>query len=169
MTLWIKNEVSQCSVDLHGYSLNVLLTLCSYVMIKGSFGTVQMVAGLCCRIARSLHSNIKCVPKACSQCPLEWARKNRGLEVPKLFRALWASAVQFTSPIHVACSVDIAWGRLALFSLNKLICVNTQKDEAQIWLRNTKKDWNLKHVGLALWRIVKNDLLTARIALWVKG
>ena len=47
--------------------------------------------------------------------------KNRGLEVPKLFRA------------HVACSVDIAWSRLALFSLNKMICVNTQKDEAQIW------------------------------------
>ena len=113
--------------------------------------------------------SIKFVPKACSHCPLEWARKNRGLEVPKLFRALWASAVQFTSPIHVACSVDIAWGRLALFSLNKLICVNTQKDEAQIWLKNTKKDWNLKHVGLALWAIVKIELWTSRIASWVKG
>ena len=53
--------------------------------------------------------------------------KNRGLEVPKLFRALWASAVQSTSLKHVACSVDIAWDRLALFSLNKMICVNTKK------------------------------------------
>ena len=62
MTLWIKNEVSQCSVDLHGYSLNVLLTLCSYVMIKGSFGAVQMMAGQCCRSVRSLHSIHKTCP-----------------------------------------------------------------------------------------------------------
>ena len=71
--------------------------------------------------------SIKCVPKTGRHCPLERARKNRALEVPKFFRALWAIAVQSTSLKHVACSVDIAWDRLALFSLNKMICVNTKK------------------------------------------
>ena len=133
--------------------LNVLLTLCSYVMISTDGGRPVLQD---CRKPSFNPSNVSL--KHVHIVHWNESEKNRGLEVPKLFRALWASAVQFTSPIHVACSVDIAWGRLALFSLNKLICVNTQKDEAQIWLRNTKKDWNLKHVGLALWAIVKIDL-----------
>ena len=117
--------------------------------------------GLCCRIGRSLHSNIKCVPKACSHCPLEWARKNRGLEVPKLFRALWASAVQFTSPIHVACSVDIAWGRLALFSLNKLICANTERWATDL-VEEHKKRLKFKACRTRIMRDSKNWSLNSK-------
>ena len=77
LTQSIKNIVSQCGVDLHGYNLNALLTLCSYVMIKGSFGTVQMVAVQCsvAGLYEVFIQSIKCLPKAGRHCQLERARK----------------------------------------------------------------------------------------------